>query len=73
MRKSKIRREIRESARLLYSWSSDGKGQAVHTASDVPISSYSNGSKAYELFFGVQQDTDVFFKLLKAVVKDNDD
>ena len=50
-----------------------GRGQAVHTASDIPISAYSSGSKAYELFFGVQQNTDVFFKLLKAVVRDNED
>lgn len=50
-----------------------GKGQAVHTASDIPISAYSSDSKAYELFFGVQQNTDVFFKLLNAAVKDNDD
>ena len=43
--------------------------QAVHTATDVPISAYSSGSKAYELFVGVQQNTDVFFKLLSAALR----
>jgi alkaline phosphatase len=42
-----------------------GKDQAVHTASDIPISAYSSSSRAYELFFGIQQNTDVFFKLMR--------
>jgi len=42
-----------------------GKDQAVHTASDIPISAYSSGSRSYELFFGIQQNTDVFFKLMR--------
>jgi hypothetical protein len=43
--------------------------RGVHTASDIPISSYSR-SRAYQQFIGVQQNTDVFFKLLKAVLKE---
>jgi alkaline phosphatase len=50
-----------------------GRDQAVHTASDIPISSYSSRGRAYQLFTGVQQNTDVFFKLLKAVLRENDD
>src|SRR6266404_1279008 len=51
-----------------------GKEQAVHTASDIPISAYSSGSRSYEHFFGMQQNTDVFFKLLKlAVGNDRED
>ena len=42
-----------------------GKGQAVHTASDIPISAYSSNSRAFQVFFGVQQNTDVFFKLMQ--------
>jgi alkaline phosphatase len=49
-----------------------GKEQAVHTATDIPISAYSSGSRAFELFFGVQQNTDVFFKLLKAALRERD-
>jgi len=50
-----------------------GRAQAVHTAADIPISAYSSkGSKAYRLFFGVQQNTDVFFKLIDAVSADSD-
>jgi alkaline phosphatase len=45
-----------------------GKGQAVHTAADIPISAYSSSSRAYELFYGVQENTDVFFKLMRAVL-----
>ena len=44
-----------------------GKEQAVHTASDVPISAYSSGSDAWRKFVGVQKNTDVFFKLMEAV------
>ena len=40
--------------------------QAVHTASDVPISAYSTGSDAWRRFVGVQRNTDVFFKLMEA-------
>ena len=47
-----------------------GRDQAVHTASDTPISAYSSGSRSYELFFGIQQNTDVFFKLINLAVGD---
>ncbi|HZF38018.1 MAG TPA: alkaline phosphatase [Blastocatellia bacterium] len=43
-----------------------GRDQAVHTASDIPISAYSTGGKAFELFYGVQENTDIFFKLIRA-------
>ena len=42
-----------------------GKAQAVHTAADIPISATSPGSSAYQLFYGVQENTDVFFKLAR--------
>jgi alkaline phosphatase len=45
-----------------------GKDQAVHTAGDIPISAYSSGGNAYQLFYGVQENTEVFFKLIRAVV-----
>ncbi len=40
--------------------------QAVHTATDIPVSAYSSSSRAFEQFSGVQQNTDVFFKLARA-------
>src|SRR3989442_10597033 len=40
--------------------------QAVHTASDIPISAYSTGSDAWRSFVGVQKNTDVFFKLMRS-------
>ena len=40
--------------------------QAVHTASDIPISAFSSSSRASDQFVGVQQNTDVFFKLARA-------
>jgi alkaline phosphatase len=46
-----------------------GGTQAVHTASDIPISSYSSGSDAWRAFVGVQDNTDVFFKLAKAALQ----
>ena len=45
-----------------------GRDQAVHTAADIPISAYSTGGKAFQLFYGVQENTDVFFKLIRAVL-----
>jgi alkaline phosphatase len=48
-----------------------GRTQAVHTAADIPVSAYS--SKAYRLFYGVQENTDVFFKLIGAVSGDSND
>jgi alkaline phosphatase len=43
-------------------------GQAVHTASDIPISTYSSGSDLWREFGGVQTNTDVFFKLMRAAL-----
>ena len=43
-----------------------GKSQAVHTASDVPIAAYSKRG-AHQLFVGVQENTDVFFKIMRSV------
>ena len=40
--------------------------QAVHTASDIPISAYSPRHRAAQQFVGVQRNTDVFAKLVKA-------
>jgi alkaline phosphatase len=46
-----------------------GREQAVHTAADIPISAYSSsGSNTFQLFYGVQENTDVFFKLMRAVL-----
>jgi alkaline phosphatase len=47
--------------------------QAVHTASDIPISAYSTGPRGrpnhwYQQFYGVQTNTDVFFKLMRAAL-----
>jgi alkaline phosphatase len=47
--------------------------QAVHTASDIPISAYSSGSDAWRRFVGVQKNTDVFFKLMQALGAGEDD
>jgi alkaline phosphatase len=45
------------------------RGQtAVHTATDVPVSAYSSTTRAYQLFYGVQENTDIFFKLMRAVL-----
>ncbi|MEZ0273624.1 MAG: alkaline phosphatase, partial [Roseimicrobium sp.] len=38
---------------------------AVHTASDVPVYSFGNGSA---LFAGTMDNTDVFFKVMQAVL-----
>ena len=45
-----------------------GKDQAVHTASDIPISAYSPRAAVAQQFVGVQRNTDVFFKLARAVL-----
>jgi alkaline phosphatase len=47
-----------------------GVANAVHTASDIPISAYSSGSQAWRKFVGVQRNTDVFFKLMESMVSD---
>jgi alkaline phosphatase len=44
-----------------------GREQAVHTASDVPISAYANNPFAWLPFVGVQRNTDVFFKIVEAM------
>lgn len=41
-------------------------GSAAHTATDVPLSAF--GGKAAALFGGVQDNTDVFFRILRAVM-----
>jgi len=46
----------------------NGEGQAVHTATDVPVSAYSSGSRAWIRFVGAQKNTDVFFKLATAAL-----
>jgi alkaline phosphatase len=49
-------------------------GQAVHTAGDIPVSAYSSGSDVWREFVGVQTNTDVFFKLVRAALSgDRDD
>jgi alkaline phosphatase len=37
----------------------------VHTASDIPLSAYGRGAA---LFTGTQDNTDVFFRIMKAVL-----
>ena len=44
-----------------------GRDQAVHTASDIPISAYSRG-RSWQAFVGVQTNTDVFFKIARLVL-----
>ncbi|MGC4000902.1 MAG: alkaline phosphatase [Anaeromyxobacter sp.] len=39
-----------------------GREQAVHTATDVPLSAYARNPFAWLPFVGVQRNTDVFFK-----------
>ena len=43
--------------------------QAVHTATDIPLTSFSSGSEAWRDFVGMLDNTDVFFKILKATDK----
>jgi alkaline phosphatase len=45
-----------------------GRDQAVHTASDIPVSAYSPREDAAEQFVGVQRNTDVFVKLMRAAL-----
>jgi alkaline phosphatase len=42
--------------------------QAVHTASDIPVAAYSSGTDTWRQFVGVQQNTEIFFKLSRAVL-----
>jgi alkaline phosphatase len=43
-----------------------GRDQAVHTATDIPVSAYSRDD-AWLSFVGVQTNTDVFFKIARLV------
>lgn len=43
-----------------------GKDQAVHTASDIPVSAYAARSDVAMQFVGVQRNIDVFTKLVRA-------
>jgi alkaline phosphatase len=45
-----------------------GQTQAVHTASDVPVSAYAARPAMATQFVGVQRNTDVFVKLMRAVL-----
>lgn len=45
-----------------------GRAQAVHTAADIPISAYSSGNNSFQQFYGVQENTDVFFKLMRSAL-----
>ena len=45
-----------------------GKDQAVHTASDIPVSAYSARAQVQQQFVGVQRNIDVFNKLMRAVL-----
>jgi hypothetical protein len=39
---------------------------------DIPVSAYSTGSQAWRSFTGVQTNTDVFFKLMRAALGSDD-
>lgn len=48
-----------------------GRTFAVHTASDIPVSAYSTsrtGREPWRSFGGVQENTDIFFKIMRAVI-----
>jgi len=45
-----------------------GQDQAVHTASDIPVSAYSAHAAVARQFVGVQRNTDVFVKLMRAAL-----
>jgi alkaline phosphatase len=45
-----------------------GREQAVHTASDIPVSAYSANRSVHSQFVGVQRNTDVFFKIARALL-----
>ena len=47
-----------------------GREQAVHTATDIPISAYARSPFAWLPFVGVQRNTDVFFKIAEVVGHD---
>lgn len=43
--------------------------QAVHTASDIPLTAFSSGSDAWLNFLGSLDNTDVFFRILKSTAR----
>ncbi|MBL8203145.1 MAG: alkaline phosphatase [Blastocatellia bacterium] len=48
-----------------------GRTFAVHTASDIPVSAYSTsrtGREPWRSFGGVQENTDIFFKIMRAIL-----
>jgi alkaline phosphatase len=45
-----------------------GRDQAVHTATDIPISAYSARPAVSAQFVGVQRNTDVYVKLMRAAL-----
>lgn len=44
------------------------RDQAVHTATDIPISAYSPRTRVAQQFVGVQRNTDIFGKLMRAAL-----
>lgn len=58
-------RPIRDVAGSLFITGYNPGNQAVHTASDIPLSATGRGSAA---FTGVQDNTEVFFKAMQAVL-----
>jgi alkaline phosphatase len=47
-----------------------GQEQAVHTASDVPLTAYARNPFAWLPFAGVYENTDVFFKIAQVMDRD---
>ena len=47
-----------------------GQEQAVHTASDVPLTAYARNPFAWLPFVGVYENTDVFFKIAQVMDRD---
>jgi len=43
--------------------------QAAHTATDIPLTAFSSGSPAWQDFVGVMDNSDVFFKIVKATTR----
>jgi alkaline phosphatase len=44
-----------------------GRSQAVHTASDIPLSAFATNRNIWIQFSGVQDNTGVFFKILRSI------
>ena len=45
-----------------------GHTQAVHTATDIPVSAFSTARGIHAQFVAVQRNTDVFFKIARALL-----